>query len=103
MGPGTHIDDTKDAEHEHVKDVQQAGAEVKDMLQQVFGCNLTNTIHIAKLVRIGEAHRARAKAYNVMAKADIAQARRRGNDCTPKGIRNFSNAISGPELNLSRV
>ena len=63
------IDDTGEAENEHINDIQQAGVEVKEMLQQVIACNLTNTIHIAKLTRLGDAHKAKAKAYN--AKANI--------------------------------
>ena len=59
-------------------------------------CDLSNVIHTAKLTRIGDAHIAKAKAYEAKVKAEVIQARRQGNDCKDKGIKNLSKAISGP-------
>ena len=38
----------------HIKDIEQAANEFKEILVQVIGCDVTNTIHSAKLKRLGE-------------------------------------------------
>ena len=40
----------------HIKDIQQAALEFKEILVQVIGCDVTNTIHAAKIQSLGESH-----------------------------------------------
>ena len=81
----------------HIKDIEQAANEFKEILVQVIGCDITNTIHSAKLQRLGESHIAKAKEFSAKLKAEIAQAKRQANDCPSKGIKNISRSIGGPK------
>ena len=80
----------------HINDVQQAAQEFKELLVQVIGCDVTNTVQAAKIQRLGEMHIAKAKAFSSKVKAEIAQAKRQENDCQAKGIKNVSRSIGGP-------
>ena len=77
-------------------DVQNAAIEIREMLQQAIACDLTNTVHTAKMARLGEFHLNKAKSFYATLKVDVAKAKREANDCKTKGIKNISNAISGP-------
>ena len=43
-------------DEEHVADVQNAANEIKEMLDVARACDLGNSIHSAKLTRLGELH-----------------------------------------------
>ena len=45
----------------HVKDIQQSAQDFKEILAQVISCDFTNTIHAAKIQRLGGNHIAKAK------------------------------------------
>ena len=62
----------------HIKDIEQAAQEVKELLILVIGCDITNTIHSAKLQRLGENHIAKAKEFNGKVKAEIVKAKKAG-------------------------
>lgn len=66
------------------------------MLIQVIGCDITNTIHAAKIQRIGEMHISKAKDFRANVKAEIARVKRQENDSLTKGIKNVSRYIGGP-------
>ena len=66
---------------------------------QVIGCDVANTIHSAKLQRLGETHIAKAKEFSAKLKAEIAQAKRQANDCPSKGIKNISRSIGDRKPN----
>ena len=53
--------DEGDQEDKHIKDIQKAAQEFKEMLIQVLECDVANLIHSAKLQRLGENHAAKAK------------------------------------------
>ena len=91
---GTKEDD--DQGSRHVDEVQQAAKEFKDMLVQALQCDPKNTIHAAKMQRLGEQHAEKAKAYNAKVKAEVIKAKRQTNDSAAKGMKNVSRSISGP-------
>ena len=76
--------------------MQNAAIEIKEMLQQVIGCDITNVVHTARLTRLGELHISKAKSFNAKLKVEVQKAKRRANDCKIKGVKNISNAIGGP-------
>ena len=78
-------------------DVQHAAIEIKEMLQHVQGCDTTNPIHAAKIIRIGELHINKAKAFSSKLKAEIKKTKRGANDCKVNGLRNISNAIGSQQ------
>jgi len=90
-------DEADQRSDKHIKDIEQAANEFKDILVQVIGCDITNTIHSAKLQRLGETHIAKAKEFCAKLKAEIAQAKRQANDCPSKCIKNISRSIGGPK------
>ena len=68
----------------HIKDIQKAAQEFKEMLIHVLECDVTNTTHSAKLQRIGESHAMKAKEFQGKLKAELVKARRQENDCPQK-------------------
>ena len=60
----------------HINDIRQAAQEFKEILVQVIGCDITNTIHAAKIQRLGETHISKAKEFRAKVKTEIARAKR---------------------------
>ena len=57
-------DNEGNQDDKHINDVQQAAQEFKELLVQVIGCDVTNTVQAAKIQRLGEMHIAKAKAFS---------------------------------------
>ena len=83
QGGGSQGDDG-DQDDKHIKDIQKVAQEFKEMLIQVLDCDVTNTVHAAKLQRLGESHAAKAKEFNAKLKAELTKAKRQENDCPKK-------------------
>ena len=77
--------------------VLNTAMEVSDMLAQVRTCNVDNTIHTAKLTRLSEAHKAKAKAYTTRQREEVRKAKRHKNDSKDKGLKHISKAIGDPQ------
>ena len=92
-------DEDEQQSEKHIKDIEQAANEFKDILVQVIGCDITNTIHSAKFQRLGETHIAKAKEFGAKLNAEIAHVKRQANDCLSKGIKNISRSIGGRKPN----
>ena len=54
-----------------VEEVLNTATEVSEMLTHVRSCNVQNVIHAANLIRIGEAHKAKAKAFATRQKEEV--------------------------------
>ena len=82
-------------DEEHVADVQNAANEIKEMLDVALACDLGNSIHSAKLTRLGELHKKKAQAFTAKTKQEIRRATRQANDCKINGMKNISKALEG--------
>ena len=65
------------------------------MLAQVRTCNVDNIVHTAKLIRLSEAHKAKAKTYTARQREEVRKAKRQQNDSKDKGLKHISKAIRG--------
>jgi len=76
-----------------VEEVLNTATEVSEMLTHVRECNVQNVIHAAKLIRIGEAHKTKAKVFATRQKEKAKKAKRHKHDAKDKGFKHMSEAI----------
>ena len=77
-----------------IEEVQKLGSEVKEALEQIETCDLNNTIHAAKIARLGEVHKQKAQGYLATVKGEVAKVTRERNTCCKYGDKHLSAAIS---------
>ena len=80
-----------------VNEVLNAATEVSEMLAQVRNSDVGNTIHTAKMIRLSEEHKAKAKAYTNRQREEVRKAKRHHNDSKYKGFTHISKAMGGPQ------
>lgn len=68
-----------------IAEVLNAANEVFEMLAQVRTCNVDNIIHPAKMIRLSETHKAKAKTYTARQREEVRKAKRQQNDAKDKG------------------
>ena len=72
-----------------VQEVLNTATEVVEMLAQVRSCNAENVIHVAKLIRLSDAHNAKAKASATRQREEVRKAKRHQHDSKDKGLKHM--------------
>ena len=75
------------------KEIQTFGMEMKQGLEQIEQCDLSNVIHSAKMTRQGEAHKRLAQAYYAKAKGEVQAGVKARNSSENDGGKHLSAAI----------
>ena len=74
-------------------EIQTFGMEMKQSLEMIMLCDLTNVIHSAKMTRQGEAHKKLAQVYFAEAKGEVQTAIKIRNSSGNDGGKHLSAAI----------
>ena len=80
----------------HINDIQQAAQEFKEMLILVLECDVSNTIHAAKIQRIGEHTSPWPRLSTAISKLRSPKPKDKRMITHKKGINNSSRAVGGP-------
>ena len=83
--------------NERINEIQKLGTEFKEMMEQAKECDISNSIHAAKIKRLGELHTTRAQSLIAKAKGEVTKAKREENTSKVHGIKNMSKAIGDPQ------